>query len=62
MHSVPPEQIKDARAKAGLSQEQAARVVGCSKMTWWKWEKGMHTMRPALFRMFCLHCFGKINP
>jgi transcriptional regulator with XRE-family HTH domain len=62
MQSVKPEQIKSARLQANLTQDQAAKVVGCAKMTWWKYEKGMHAMRPALYRLFCLHCFGKINP
>lgn len=34
--------IKQARLKKGLSQEKAARRIGCSRLQWINWEQGLH--------------------
>lgn len=34
--------IKKARRNTGLSQEKAARQVGCSRLQWINWEQGVH--------------------
>jgi transcriptional regulator with XRE-family HTH domain len=35
-------QIKAARLRKGLSQEQAAALVGTSRFHWIRWEQGLH--------------------
>src|SRR5262249_10938761 len=37
---TPAERIKLYRRRAGLTQEQAAQLKGCSVSTWRKWESG----------------------
>lgn len=39
--------IRSARLRKGLSQEKAARRVGCTRLQWINWEKGAH--RPTRF-------------
>lgn len=53
--SPSPEQVKDARVKAGLTQEQAGAVVGApSRRTWQDWEAGRRNMPPAKWELFLL--------
>ncbi len=35
-----PEQVKQARVKAGLTQQKAADLVGVDIRTWQRWERG----------------------
>lgn len=49
-----PEQIKEARAKAGLTGDQAARVVYVNPRTWWRWELGESAMPRAAWELFTL--------
>jgi len=51
---ISPEQIKAARLEAGLTQKEAAAIVGCTQNGWQKWEYGEREMRPALFEFFKL--------
>lgn len=39
--------IRSARLRKGISQEKAARRVGCTRLQWINWEKGAH--RPVRF-------------
>jgi len=47
-----PSAIKKAREDAGLTQRQAAYLIGYSERTWQEWESGRQKMRPALFASF----------
>lgn len=47
-------QVKDRRAAAGLTQEQAAGLVYAAIRTWEDWEQGKTPMRPAQWELFCL--------
>jgi len=38
MHIPHPREIRAARLELGLSQEEAAQIVGVSESTWQKWE------------------------
>ena len=50
-----PEEIKKARKSAGLTQEQAAKVVlYSSPRTWQDWEYGINHMPPGLFELFLM--------
>lgn len=51
---ITPEEIKAARIAAGLTQEQAAAVVGFTRNGWQKAEYGEKKMRPAIFELFKL--------
>jgi DNA (cytosine-5)-methyltransferase 1 len=50
--TVKPEEVKAARKRAGLTQTQAAALIGYTKRAWQQWEKGMPRMRRALFQAF----------
>lgn len=47
-----PEEIKAARAAAGLTQTQAAAVVYSSIKAWQTWEDGTRRMHPGLWELF----------
>lgn len=54
-----PQQIKQARHRAGLTQAQAADLIYKGLRTWQGWEadeseKGHRAMDPAFFELFCL--------
>jgi len=49
-----PEQIKAVRKKAGLTQAQAAELIGYSKRAWQDWEQGRKPMRDAAMDLFLL--------
>lgn len=48
------DEVKEARAKAGMSQETAAKVVHYSEIAWRKCEAGQRRMHPATFELFRL--------
>lgn len=50
--SPSPEQIKAARAAAGLTQTQAAAMIYCTLRGWQDWEGGKRAMHPAFFELF----------
>jgi DNA-binding transcriptional regulator YiaG len=50
--SPTPEQIKQIRMDAGLTQAQAAETIYCSLGAWQKWELGSREMHPAFFELF----------
>lgn len=47
-----PEQIKQARIDAGLTQTQAASTIYKNIRTWQQWEKGDREMDVAFFELF----------
>lgn len=44
----PPEKIKAARLRLGLTQAEAAAVCGVSPRAYWQWEAGKSTLEVAL--------------
>jgi len=54
MKSPTPEQIKAARANAGLTQSQAALLVYKTLNAWQKWEAGDREMDAAIWELFLL--------
>lgn len=49
---VTPEQIRAARLKSGLTQQEAAALIGYTYRAWQSWEAGERGMRRALFEQF----------
>jgi DNA-binding transcriptional regulator YiaG len=49
-----PEQIKEARLKAGLSQTAAAELIYSTYRTWQDWEAGKAKMHEGLWELFLL--------
>jgi len=47
-----PAKIKAARMAAGLTQEQAARVIGATRRAWQEWEAGRRNMPSAKWELF----------
>jgi putative transcriptional regulator len=47
-----PEQIRAAREQAGLTQAQAAALIGYTMRAWQEWEAGNRGMRRALLELF----------
>jgi DNA-binding transcriptional regulator YiaG len=54
MRAPAPDQIKEARRKAGLSQTAAAELIYSTLRTWQDWEAGIARMYPGLFELFLL--------
>jgi len=54
-----PDQIKSARASAGLTQTKAAELIYCSLRGWQDWESGVRRMHPAFFELFTLKAGGR---
>jgi putative transcriptional regulator len=54
VNSPSPEQIKQARKDAGLTQSQAASLIYSKLRTWQHWETGDRPMHPGLFELFTL--------
>ena len=49
-----PEEVRQARESAGLSQSAAAGLVYSGLRTWQHWESGDRRMHPAIFELFVL--------
>ena len=47
-----PEEIREAREEAGLTQEAAAGIIFCSYRTWQDWEAGARRMHPAFWLLW----------
>ena len=55
-----PQEIKEARVQAGLTQAQAGALVGApSKRTWQDWEGGRRNMPAAKWELFQQKIKGK---
>lgn len=54
-----PQEIKEARRKAGLTQAKAGALVGApSKRTWQDWEAGKRNMPAAKWELFQIKTAG----
>lgn len=49
-----PEQIKQARKEAVLTQTQAAKLVHCDLRAWQKWEGAERKMHAAMWELFLI--------
>lgn len=49
-----PNEIREARDQAGLSQQEAATVTLVADRTWQYWEAGERRMPPFAFELFQL--------
>lgn len=49
-----PEQIKQARTAAALSQTSAAHLIHSTLRTWQDWEAGKARMHPGLWELFTI--------
>ena len=47
-----PKKIKQSRMDAGLTQTQAAELVGAALRTWQHWEKGDRAMTKKRYDLF----------
>lgn len=47
-----PDAIKAARAAAGLTQTDAARLIHSTLRTWQQWEAGDRRMHPGLWELW----------
>lgn len=54
MKTPTPQQIKQARTDAGLTQQQAADLVRVTKRAWQYYEAGQRTMSAAVWELFNL--------
>lgn len=48
------EEVKAARLKAGLTQDEAGKLVGCGWKYWQQWEYGKRTMRDPIWELFLI--------
>lgn len=49
-----PNEIKEARQAAGLTQTQAAKLVHVVLSSWQRWEAGERKMHPAYWELFLI--------
>lgn len=49
-----PSEVVSIRARAGLTQKEAAELIHCSTIAWQKWEAGERRMHPAFFELFTI--------
>lgn len=49
-----PDDVKLARADAGLTQVEAAAIVYSTRNAWQKWEDGSRRMHPGLYELFLI--------
>lgn len=54
MNSPTPEQIKQSRMDAGLTQTQAANLIYSKLRSWQHWEDGDRKMHPGLYELFMI--------
>lgn len=47
-----PADIREARHRAGLTQSQAAALVGVTDRAWRYWERGSRTMPSSAWELF----------
>jgi len=51
MNNPSPQQVRQLRKDAGLTQTQAAALVHTSLRAWQQWEAGDRKMHPAFFEL-----------
>lgn len=47
-----PSEIKEARAQAGITQEEAGKMLHTTVRVWQQWEAGDRRMHPAMWELF----------
>lgn len=47
-----PSEIKEARSQAGITQEQAGKMLHTTVRVWQQWEAGDRRMHPAFWELF----------
>lgn len=52
-----PKEIRSARERAGLTQQEAAELLGVDRVTWARYEGGTREMMPVLWA-YWLHVAG----
>ena len=57
--SPDPEDVRAARNSAGLTQEQAAQVIGATRRAWQEWEAGRRNMPGAKWELFQIKTRGE---
>lgn len=50
--NITPEEIRNLRKQAGLTQAEAAKLVCGAARTWQDWEAGTTKMHPGLYKLF----------
>ena len=55
---VDPKKIRAARKKAGLTQTQAAELIGAAMRSWQDWESGARNMPAAKWELFKIKSAG----
>lgn len=58
MDSPTPQQIKEWRTDARLTQAQAAALIHSAQRSWQKWESGERAMHPAFWELFIMKASG----
>jgi putative transcriptional regulator len=53
-----PSEIRSARERAGLTQTEAAAILGYDRVTWWRYETGEQTPKPHEWA-YWLHVTGQ---
>jgi DNA (cytosine-5)-methyltransferase 1 len=56
-----PDEIRQAREAAGLSQKDAAWLVHSSPRSWEKWEQGERRMHAAFWELFTRKIHGRVS-
>ena len=56
MHSPTPEQVRETRKEAKLSQDKAGALIGRSRRTFSRFETGAWDMPPELWELFLIKC------
>lgn len=59
--SPTPDEVRDARQAAGLTQEAAADVVFSARRAWQNWESGERKMHPGLWHLFAIKMAERSN-
>jgi DNA-binding transcriptional regulator YiaG len=49
---ISSEEVKAARARVGLTQRDAAAIIGYTRRAWQEWEGNKRNMRLALYELF----------
>lgn len=54
-----PQEIREARVKAGLTQAKAGEIIGATRRAWQEWEGGRRNMPAAKWELFNLKTKGE---
>lgn len=62
MKTPTPQQIKETRLNAGLTQTQAAKLIHCGLRTWQQWEAGDRSIHLAMWELFLIKSNLTVQP